>query len=178
MRYPPNQFVQDFDKLDGTWWQKNVGQDLTELGYLSGTSPDQLARVTFYITDQTRATLYDNTPEDVKYKGVQYGVKIDGEPHVIDNGELLHVGAVFPDSAHSKIEAQRSLDRYNTFENGADVVLARKKGGKLMGLAKEAEQLILDRGMRALQYGTPSKFGAEDVIAQRELDKRRAEQNQ
>ncbi len=178
MRYPPNQFVQDFDNLDGKWWPQDIGQDLVELGYLSSTSPDQLARVTFYVTDLTRATLYDNTPENVKYRGVQYGVKIDGEPHTIDTGELLHVGAVFPESAHRKIEAQRNLDRYNKFENGADVSAARKKGGKLIGLALEAQQSTLDKGLRALQYGTPSKYGAEDVIMQRELDSRRARQNE
>jgi hypothetical protein len=177
MRYPPNQFVQDFDKMGGTWWQEEIGKDLTELGYISGTSPDQLARVTFYITDQTRATLYDNTPEDVEYRGVQYGVKVDGEPHTIDNGELLHVGSQFPESAQRKIGAQRNLDKYNEFENAVDVKAERTKGGKLAGLLRESTQLIMSTGGRALQYGTPTKFGAEDVITQRELDSRRAEQS-
>ena len=182
MRYPPNQFVQDFDKMGGTWWQEEIGKDLTELGYLSGTSPDQLARVTFYVTDQTRATLYDNTAEDVEYRGVQYGVKVDGEPHTIDNGELLHVGSLFPESAHRKIGAQRKLDAHNEFENAVDVQNVRRESGvavskKLSGLLRESTQFIMDKGGHTLQYGTPSKYGAEDVITQRELDKRRAEQN-
>ncbi len=182
MEYPPDKFVQDIDKLGGKWWHEDTGADLVNLGFLRDTSPQELARVTIYVTDRTRATLRDTTDAKTPYHGIQYGVKIDGEVEALKNGQLLHIGAVFPESATYKIGVRQRLDAYNEYENGADVADARKKGkavagkagDKLAGYAKEAEQFVLDTGMRMLQYeGRPTKGLAEDLITQRELDKRR-----
>ena len=182
MEYPPDKFVQDIDKLGGKWWHEDTGADLVNLGFIRDTSPQELARISIYVTDQTRATLHDTTDAKTPYHGIRYGVKIDGEVKLLKNGQLLHIGAVFPESAHYRIEVQREEDRYNEFENGADVAAARKKGkavggkagDKFAGYAKEAEQFVVDTGIRMLQYeGRPTKGLAEDVIMQRELDKRR-----
>lgn len=179
MEYPPDKFVQDFDKLGATWWYEDVGADLVELGHIRDTSPKELARVDIYVTDRTLATVRD--PAKAKSKVIEYGVKVDGEVKTIDNGEPLHVGSRFPDSAHYKVGVQRKLDAYNEFENGADVAAERKKGravageagAYLSGLVKEGEQLTTDASIRMSLFNRPTKSWAEDVIMQRELDDRR-----